>query len=187
VRDASVVAWKPALRAAVMLALPAGLLCSSLSPLRVFGLFWMTSAAAWAVTLYLRGQQAPWITTGAGARIGMVTGIMAGWLAFALSGGAMFVDRFVLHHSSQIDTEWRLTVEANQQIFQKWAEGMGSAYSAQVQVQLAQQRVWMLSPWGHAGIETFDSAMAAMFLILFAIVGGAMGARFLARTRRPEV
>ena len=103
VRDASKVEWKPALRAALMLAVPAGLLSSGLSPLGYLGLFWMAAAAAWAVVLYVRSQRPAWITIGAGARIGLVTGLLGGWLAFSASGGALFVERFVFHQSSQID------------------------------------------------------------------------------------
>src|ERR1700760_583532 len=62
-RDASMVDWKPAMRAALILAVPAGLLSSGLSPVGFFGLFWMAGAAAWAVVLYMRGQHPAWITT----------------------------------------------------------------------------------------------------------------------------
>src|SRR5580693_3971344 len=69
VRDASMVDWKPAMRSALLLAVPAGLLSSGLSPVGFFGLFWMAAAAAWAVALYVRGQAPAWVTIGAGARI----------------------------------------------------------------------------------------------------------------------
>src|ERR1035438_9198185 len=52
VRDAGSVDWKPALRAALLLAIPAGVLTSGVSPLGALGLLWMAIAAAWAVTLY---------------------------------------------------------------------------------------------------------------------------------------
>ena len=45
----------------------------------------------------------------------------------------------------------------------------------------------MLSPEGHAGIEAFGFAFNSLFLIFFAVAGGALGARMLARARRPEV
>jgi hypothetical protein len=183
VGDASTVLWKPALRAALMLAVPAGLLCSGLSPVGFLGLLWMAAAAAWAVTLYVRSQRAPWITIGAGARIGLVTGILAGWLAFGVSGVALFVNRFILHQGGQIDTEWKARVDASQQMTQQFVAQMGVADAAQLQA----QKAWMLSPWGHAGIEAFGFASGAVFLLFFAVAGGALGARMLARTRRPEV
>jgi len=175
-RDAGSVDWKPALRAALLLAVPAGLLTSGVSPL---GLLWMAIAAAWAVTLYMRSQRPAWITLGAGARIGLVTGLLAGWLAFGISGGALFVQRFFLHQSSQIDTEWKNYVETSQQL----AAQMGFSDAAQMQA----QKALMLSPEGHAGFATFSIIFNAAFLLLFAVAGGALGARLMNRTRQPEV
>jgi len=186
-QDASVVEWKPALRVALMLAVPAGLLSSGVSPLGFMGLFWMAAAAAWAVVLYTRSRRPAWITIGAGARIGLVTGLLAGWLAFAISGSALAVERFALHHSSQIDAEWKTRVELSQQMTQQWMAGVGPADAAQAQAARDQVQNFMLSPWGHAGIEAFGFATNAIFLLFFAAGGGALGARMLARTRRPEV
>lgn len=179
VRDADSVDWKPALRAALLLAVPAGLLTSGVSPLGGLGLFWMAAAAAWTVVLYMRSQKPAWITLGAGVRIGLVTGLLAGWVAFGVSGGKLFVQRFVLHQSSQIDAAWKASVEASQQLTAQ----MGLGDAAQMQA----QKAWMLSPEGHAGFETFGFIFNAAFLLLFAVAGGALGARLMARTRRPEV
>lgn len=186
VRDASSVDWKPALRAALLLAVPAGLLSSGLSPVGVFGLFWMAAAAAWAVVLYMRSQRPAWVTIGAGARIGLVTGLLAGWLAFGVSGAALFVERFLFHQSSQIDAEWKSRVELGQQMAEQLTAGMAQADAAQAQAARAQFQAWMLSPEGHAGMEAFRFAANAAFLLFFAVAGGALGARLLARTRRPE-
>jgi hypothetical protein len=147
----------------------------------------MAAAAAWAVTLYVRNQRPAWITTGAGARIGLVTGLLAGWLAFSVSGGALYVERFVLHQSGQIDAEWKNRVTQSQQMAQQWTTGTGPVDVAQSQSTRAQIQAWMLSPEGHAGIEAFSFAGNAIFLLIFAVGGGALGARLLARTRRPEV
>ena len=182
VRDAGSVDWKPALRAAMLLSVPAGLLSCGISPVGVLGLFWMLAAAAWAVTIYVRGRGPAWITMGAGARIGLVTGVMAAALGFTVSGGALFVERFVLHQASVIDSEWKSRVDASNQLTQQIAAQMGVADSAQLQA----QKKMMLSPEGHAGIEAFGMASNAFFLLLFAAGGGAIGARLLARSRRPE-
>ncbi len=186
VKDASVIDWKPAMRAALALAVPAGLLSSGLSPVGLLGLFWMAAGAAWAVAIYVRSQRPTWITTGAGARIGFVTGLFAAWLAFSVSGATMFVQRFILHHSSQIDAEWKSRVELSQQMLaQQWG-GMGSVDVSQAQALRAQVEAWMLSPWGHAGIEAFSFAANSIFLLFFAVGGGALGARLLARSRPPK-
>jgi hypothetical protein len=139
------------------------------------------------VTLYVRGQQAAWITIGAGARIGLVTGLLAAWLAFSVSGSALFVQRFVLHQASQIDAEWKNRVETSQQMTQQWTAGFAPADPAQAQAARGQVEAWMLSPWGHAGIEIFGFATNAVLLLFFAIGGGALGARWMARSRRPVI
>jgi hypothetical protein len=187
VRDASTVDWKTALRFVLMLAVPAGLLSSAPSPLSSLGLFWMAAAASLAVVLYVRSQRPAWITIGAGARIGLVTGLLAGWLAFGASGCALYVERFVLHQSTQIDAEWKTRIDLSQQMTQQWTSGMGPTDATQAQAAQAQIKAFMLSPEGHAGIEAFSFASESVFLLLFAVAGGALGARWLARSRQPEV
>jgi hypothetical protein len=183
VRDASTVDWKRAMPLVVMLAIPAGLLSSGATPLSHFGLFWMAGAAAVAVFLYLRPLQPAWITMGAGARIGLVTGLMGAWLAFSATGASLFVERFVLHRSSQIDADWKNNILEGEQVTGQLFSGMGSDVVAQAQ---AQNRSWMMSPEGHAGGQAFNIAASCGFLLSFAIVGGALGARFQARARRPQ-
>jgi hypothetical protein len=183
VKDASAIDWKPGMRAALVLAIPAGLLSSGISPLGALGLVWMGLAAIWAVMLYMRSQHPAWITIGAGARLGLVTGILAAWLAFGISGGVLFVERVVLHHPGAIDAEWKDRVEKSEQMTQQWATQMGIAEAAQATA----QRDWMLSPEGHAGFQAFGMATSCIFLVLFAAAGGALGARLVGRRRRPEI
>jgi len=185
VRDASTVDWKRALPLVLMLAIPAGLLSSGASPTSMLGLFWMSAAAAWGVALYLRSQRPAWITVGAGARIGLVTGLIGVWLAFAVSGGTLFVKRVVLHQSGQIDADWKTIVDTNQQLTQQWMSN--SNQTAEVQAESAQMQAWMLTPEGHAGFAAFGMITSAGFLMLFAVAGGALGARLQARARRPQV
>jgi hypothetical protein len=186
VGDAGTVDWKPAMRAAFLLSIPAGVLSSGVFPYMGFGLFWMATAAGLAVMLYMRSRPA-WITLGAGARIGLVTGLLAGWVAFGVSGAALFVQRFLLHQSSRIDSEWSSRVVMGQQLAEQFTSGMTPADAAQAQARRAQFQAWMLSPEGHAGMEAMRLAANAAFLLFFAVAGGALGARLMARTRRPEV
>jgi hypothetical protein len=179
VRDASTVDWKPAIRAAVTLAIPAGLLCSMLSPVSIFGLFLMAMAAAWTVVLYVRGQRPAWITVGAGARIGLVTGLMGSWIAAATTGVTLFVMRFFLHQGKFFDDFWNEFV--NQQMVQQWTS-MGVDTST-----IAVTRAWLLAPEGRAGSMLSAILFLGAGLLFFAIGGGALGARLLARSRRPEI
>jgi len=65
--------------------------------------------------------------------------------------------------------------------------GMEPPDAAQAQAQLAQIQAWMQSPEGHAGFWAFGLAFNSLFLLFFAAAGGALGARLLARTPKPEV
>jgi hypothetical protein len=179
VRDAGTVNWKPAIRAAVTLAVPAGLLCSMLSPIGIFGLFVMAMASAWTVLLYVRSQRPAWITAGAGARIGLVTGLMGSWMAAATTGVSLFAMRFFLHQGKFFDDFWNDLV--NQQLVQQWAS-MGVDAST-----VAVTRAWLLAPEGRAGSMLSAILFLGVGLLFFAVGGGALGARLLARSRRPEI
>lgn len=188
VRDAATLDWKPALRASLLMAIPAGLLSSEASPAGRLGLFWMASAAAWAVAIYMRGQKPAWITMGAGARIGLVTGLLGSWLAFSVSGGALLAQRFFFHQAAQLDAQYASVFVARfQQTAQQSVAGMGSADAAQAQAIYASMQSWMLSPEGHAAMWAGSIAVSSLFLLLFAVCGGALGARMQIRRRRPEV
>lgn len=119
---------------------------------------------------------------GAGARIGLVTGLMAAALAFAITGIALFLERFAFHQSGAMDMQWKMLVDAMVQISQRVMGQLGVPDQGQYQM----QRNLMLSPEGHAAYETLNIASNDAFLILFAAAGGAMGARILARSRRPQ-
>jgi hypothetical protein len=179
VRDASTVNWKAAIRAAVTLAVPAGLLCSLLSPISIFGLLLMAMAAAWAVVLYVRSQRPAWVTVGAGARIGLVTGLMGSWMAAATSGASLFAMRFFLHQAAFFDSFWDEFV--NQQMVQQWIS-MGVDAPT-----IALTRAWLLTPEGRAGSMLSAVLFLVVGLLFFAVGGGAIGARLLARSRRPEI
>jgi hypothetical protein len=179
VRDASVVDWKPAMRAVLSLAVPAGLFCSVLSPVSIFGLLLMAVAAYLAVVLYLRGQRSTWITVGAGARIGLVTGVVGGWMSAAATGISLFAMRFFFHQGKVCDDFWQDIV--SQQInLQRETMGVDAPT-------ITVLKAWLLSPEGRAGSILSAIVFLASGLLLFAVGGGALGARMLARTRRPEI
>lgn len=186
VRDAGSVEWRSALRAALVVAVPAGLLSSELSAVGGAAMIWTVAAAGWAVALYWRSQKPAWLTTGAGARIGLVTGLIAAWVAFVVSSGTMFVERCLLHQGGRIDGEWKTRVAMGQQLSQQLTTGMGQADPAQVKATQDIFQSWMLSPEGHAGMEAMRFAVGAGFLVFFAVLGGALGAWLLSRTRRSQ-
>ena len=184
---ASSIAWRPALKASVMLAIPAGILCSGLTPIgQSMGLLWMVGAAVWAVGLYIKRAGSGRISAGAGARIGLVTGLLASWLTLSVNGIGLWVARFVMHQGSQMDSQWTTEVENSLQLSQQMVAQMGMT-TAQAAQSTQFSRAWMLSAEGRAGIALSIFLAGAIFLIFFAVIGGALGARLLAQPRRPSV
>jgi hypothetical protein len=179
VRDASIVDWKRAMRVCIALAVPAGVLCSLFSPVSIFGLLWMAIAAAWAVALYLRSQKPAWITIGASARIGLVTGLLGGWTAAAASGITLFSMRFFLHQGEDLDDTWKNVI--SDQVTRQWTAAGVDANT------ISLYKSWLLSPEGRAGAMLGAVLMLVVALIFFAVGGGALGARFQARARRTGI
>ncbi|MGA2570607.1 MAG: hypothetical protein ABSF23_08820 [Terracidiphilus sp.] len=177
VRDAGSIDWKPALRLAMALAIPAGVLSSMFSPFGILGPLLMGAASAWVIALYLRGQRPAWITLGAGARIGLVTGILGSWVAALITGVTLYIERYWMHQAKAFDDLWQAQVD---QMSQQLAS-MG--FDPQ---KVAEQKALMLSPQGHAGEMLFEVLLLAAILLIFAIAGGAIGARFLGRPRQPQ-
>src|ERR1700733_133869 len=177
VRDAGSVDWKAALRLALMLAIPAGALCSMYSPAGILALPLMGAAGAWVVALYTRSRRPAWITIGAGARIGLVTGILGSWAAALTTAISLYAMRFWLHRGPALDADWLSQMNLATQY---WAS-MG--FSAQ---QIAMNKAIMFSPEGHAGFVLSSIGFLAVILLAFSVAGGALGARFLGRPRRIE-
>ena len=165
------------MRVCLALAVPAGVLCSLFSPVSIFGLLWMAIAAAWAVALYLRSQKPAWITIGAGARIGLVTGLLGGWTAAAASGMTLFAMRVFLHQGKDLDDAWQTII--SDQVARQWTNAGVDAQTVSL------YKSWLLSPEGRAGSMLSAVLLLVVALVFFAAGGGALGARFQARARRP--
>jgi hypothetical protein len=177
-RDAASVDWKQAMRVAFMLAIPAGILSSMMSPLSIFGMFLMGGAGAWVVAIYLRRERPAWITIGAGARIGLVTGIVGGWTAMAATGISLFAMRFFLHQGKSFDDLLQNIVD--RQLSQS---GMSGFNAQAVDV----FKAWLLSPAGRAGWVVGSVTVLVGLLMLFAVAGGALSARLLGRPSRTQL
>ncbi|MGB7264356.1 MAG: hypothetical protein WBC92_02515 [Terracidiphilus sp.] len=174
VRDASTIDWKPALRSALGLAIPAGILCAFFARTGLIGLLLMPLAAAWVVALYMRSQRPAWITIGAGARIGLVTGILGSWTAAITTGVSLYAMRFWLHQGRAFDDMWQNQInEGSQQL---------SSLGFDPQT-IAATKMMMLSPEGRAVSVLFNTGLLVLAIVAFAVAGGAVGARMLGRPR----
>lgn len=177
VRDAGSIDWKPALRYALLLAIPAGVIAALLSSLVVLGLLIMGVTGALVVVLYMRNRHPSWITIGAGARLGLVTGLLGGWSTFAASGFALYAARSWFHQGPMLDDLLRKQIlESAQQMLSLGIDPQKVALAQAV----------FLTPEGRAGGVVSNACFLALALLVFAIAGAALSARILARTRRPQ-
>lgn len=177
VRDAGSIDWKPALRYALLLAVPAGVLAALLSAVSILGLLLMGVTGALVVALYMRNRHPSWITLGAGARIGLVTGLLGGWSTLAASAFALYAARSWFHQGPMLDDLLRKQiVESAQQLLSLGIDPQ----------KVAQAQAIFLSPEGRAGGVISNACFLALALLVFAVAGAALSARLLARTRRPQ-
>ena len=178
VRDAGSVEWKPALRVALLLALPAGLLFCALTPVGFLSFFWMVATSALTVALYSRRQRPAWVTLGAGARIGLVTGLLTGWLVLVIAAGTFFAARFFLHLGPAVDGWWRDFV--NLRLDQQWQS------SGVDQPTISAAKSWLLSAEGRSGFLLALLAILEVMLLLCSAAGGALGAKMMIRGKNRE-
>jgi|SRR5579885_493492 uncharacterized protein YqgC (DUF456 family) len=163
--------WRAAIQAALILALPVGLLSS----LWDFGVLWMLAGGFCTIALY-RKKTMRAVNTGTGWRIGMLTGLLSAFCASLIDGAGMVLERYGLHHGARIDQ--RLSA-MTQQMTEQMARQNPDA---------AQQIPWFLSFWlspdGHAAMVLMMSGFAAIMMIAFSAVGGILGARMLGTRQR---
>jgi hypothetical protein len=173
-RMGQTILWRPAVRTALLVAVPVGLLSALLD----FSILWVLAGGFGAVALYQR--KAPSVLNArAGWRIGMLVGAMAAFFSSLVDGLSMVFERYVLHHGTSIDQKLTsLTQQMTEQMVHQNPEA-------------AQQIPWFihfwLSPDGHAAIVLFMSGFAAVMMVAFSTIGGAVGARVLGARRRLSI
>jgi len=163
--------WRPAVKTALLIAVPVGLLSSLLD----FSILWVLAGGFGAVALYQRKTPSI-LNARAGWRLGMLVGALAAFFSSIVDGLSMIFERYVLHHGTAIDQKLTgLTQQMTDQMVHQNPEA-------------AQQIPWFihfwLSPDGHAALVLFMSAFAAVIMIAFSTIGGAVGARVLGTRRR---
>src|SRR5579875_23281 len=163
--------WRPAVQAALMLALPVGLLSS----LWDFGILWLLAGGFCTVALY-RKKTMDAMNSGTGWRIGMLTGLLPAFSASLIDGVGMVLERYGLHHGARIDQHLNTMT---QQMTEQMARQNPDA---------AQQIPWFLhfwlSPDGHAAMVLMMSSFAAIMMIAFSAIGGVLGARMMGARQR---
>lgn len=178
------IVWRDAMKASLLLAIPAGLMCLAPGG-SVLNVLWLTGAAVWAVSLYSRRTRAVWLSSGVGARIGLVTGLIGSWMAICVHALSLWMVRFEFHEGGQIDSLWSSQIENWLQLEQHLLVQSGES-SADVTSYIHMLRGFVSTPEARAGTLVGGYVLITGFLVLMAMAGGALGARFLTHPRRPR-
>jgi len=109
----------------------------------------------------------------------MLVGILAAFLSGLVDGLSMVIQRYGLHHGASIDQKLvALTQQMTDQMVHQNPEA-------------AQQIPWFihfwLSPDGHAAVVLFMTGFAAVMMVAFSSIGGAVGARVLGARKRLSI
>lgn len=165
------ISWRPAIQAVLIVVVPVSLLSALLD----FSILWVLAGGFAAVALYQR-KAAGSLQVRAGWRIGLLFGVLTAFLSSIVNGLSMLFERYGLHQGASIDQKLA-------GLAQQMTEQM-----ARENPEAAQQIPWFLhfwlSPDGHAAIVIFMAAFAAVVMVAFSTIGGAVGARILGTRRR---
>ncbi len=166
------VRWQSAISAAALVALPVGMLSSFLA----FSTLWVMAGAVWTIALYRRWVPGR-VSGTTGSRIGVVLGLFAAFISTATDAASLLIDRYGLHHGSEIDQRLHAAVQA-------YVDAMIASNPA-----AATQLPWFfrfwLSPDGHAAYSLMLTCFSAASMLGFSALGGALGARYYGRRPRP--
>lgn len=165
--DGQLISWKPAVAAALLVAVPVGLLSSLLN----FGVLWVLAGGIGVVALYRR-KSARTVNTRVGSRIGAVVGLLAALLCTLVDGCSMLIERYLLHAGAQIDQRLHSVLQ------------QATNHMIQTNPDAAAQIPWFthfwLSPDGQAAVVLLMAALSAVAMVGFSAAGGALGARYIA-------
>lgn len=165
--------WKQAIQAAITVAIPMGIMSSNLLPLASLGCcLWIVGGAIAAVALYRRRAEVTVLAAKTGARIGLVAGVLAALATTIFSALYLVVERFVLHHSSTIDSTFQSQLEQLSHMAQSNPDPQG---------QMEAFLRFLATPDGRAAWVLAGSATLSAGIVVFSTLGGALGARLLTR------
>lgn len=169
-----VIYWKTAIRIALVAALVAGLLSSVLAAASVL---WVVVAGVLAMAAYRRRLPYAVLAPRVGARIGALFGLMAA--AIAVAGNAVFlvIQRYGLHQGAEIDHQLTTIV----------TQAAARAGAMDPEAPVAMFTNFWLSPQGRVGLILLTMGFLAALIIVFAIVGGVLGAQIFRTNREAQI
>jgi zinc-ribbon domain len=169
------ISWKDAILAALLVAVPAGLL-SAVSVLSWGCCLWVVGGAVLAIVLYHRRAPGFLLETRSGVRIGAVAGLIAAYSSVIATAIWRVFARYVLHQGSAIDQFYDAVIQQSTALVKTNpdAEAQWHAYVH-----------FLMSPDGRAAYTLINAATTSVGIILFSAIGGALGVRLLAPRKTP--
>jgi len=169
------ISWKDAILAALLVAVPAGLL-SAVSVLSWGCCLWVVGGAVLAIVLYHRRAPGFLLETRSGVRIGAVAGLIAAYSSVIATAIWRVFARYVLHQGHAIDQFYDAVIQQST-AFVKTNPDAEAQWHAYVH--------FLMSPDGRAAYTLINAATTSVGIILFSAIGGALGVRLLAPRKTP--
>lgn len=167
---AQAISWRDAIRAALIVAIPAGVL-SAISFLSWGWCLWIVGGAMLSVALYRKRAPGYLLDTQSGMRIGALSGLMAAYASVTTTAIWRVFARFVLHQGTAIDDLYDKAIQQATTLVQT---------SPEAQADWRSYTHFLLSPDGRAAFTLMAAVTTSMGIILFSALGGALGVRFFA-------
>ncbi len=167
------VRWRDAISAAILVAVPAGILCG-LPLLAAGSLIWVMGGSSLAILLYRKKHPMAPMTAKHGFRIGILAGLIISYVSIAVTSILRVVQRFAMHKGETIDSEYDSVISQSMTMFQTTPE---------TQAQMRSFFHFMLTPDGRAAWSFMNMLTVTVMTLLFAALGGYVGVR-LFRVRR---
>jgi hypothetical protein len=170
------ISWKDAIVAALLVAVPAGLL-SAVTVLSWACWVWVVGGAVLSIVVYHRRAPGFVLETRSGVRIGAVAGLIAAYSSVIATAAWRLFARFVLHQGEAIDQFYDEVIKQSTAVAQA---------NPDAQAQWNIYVHFLMSPDGRAAYSLMSAASTSVGIIVFSAIGGALGARLLA-PRKPTL
>ncbi len=144
------------------------------SPLILVVLLWMLGAPIILLGVYCARNPRTRVTTAFGARLGLLSGLTIGSAFFAVSILSIFVQRFVLHRSVELDSQYTTSLE---QIRTMGAQ-LAPSDPAYVQSYLDMLKI----PEFHAGMALGGCALLVAIYAVYSTAAGAFSGALRSRS-----
>jgi hypothetical protein len=168
------ISWKDAILAALLVAVPAGLL-SSVSVLSWGCCLWVVGGAVLAIVVYHRRAPAFLLETRSGIRIGAIAGLIAAYSSVIATAFWRIFARYVLHQGYAIDQFYDSVIQQSAALVQA---------NPDAEAQWRTYVHFLMSPDGRAAYTLMNAATLSLGIILFSAIGGALGVRLLASRKK---